>query len=85
MKVKDVNKLTVGAPVAFLDTVALIYFNGSVSAITPNKNLTVATPGGANYPKPPLRPGAVTKPTSHSFVLDKALDGDVELPLTALI
>ncbi len=81
MKVRLAQKLTVGAPVIFHDLIALIYFNGTVSAITPNVSLVVSTPGGANYPPPPLKPGAVAKPTTRTLSLDKALDGDVELPL----
>jgi hypothetical protein len=85
MKVRDAQKLIVGAPVAFFDMTALIYFNGTVGSITPYVSMTVNTPGGANYPPAPLPPGAVTKPTTQTLSLDRKLDGDVELPLLKLI
>jgi hypothetical protein len=85
MKVRDAQKLTVGTAVVYRDMIALIQFAGTVASITPYVTLTVNTPGGANYPPAPLLPGATTKPTSHVLSLEEELDGDVELPLLALI
>jgi hypothetical protein len=81
MRISDANKLTVGKPTVYRDPIALVYFAGTVTAISPGVSLTVSTPGGASYPPAPLPPGATTKPTSQTFSLEEDLDGTIELPL----